>query len=109
MDRNAQNGVHQRRSAIVRRAKTTPAVEFFNVLTRAALLETTESVLPEHLERLYPPTVALSMFMRQVLEADGSGQKAVNGWAALRAADGLPLAAFVLAATAGRASACRWR
>ena len=29
------------------------------------------------------------MFMRQVLEADGSCQKAVNGWAAQRAADGL--------------------
>lgn len=89
MDRNAQNGVHQRRSAIVRRAKTTPAVEFFNVLTSPALLETTESMLPQHRERLYPPTVALSMFMRQVLEADGSCQKAVNGWAAQRAADGL--------------------
>ena len=90
MDRNAQNGVHQRRSTIARRAKATEAVEFFNVLTSPALLETTESVLPEHRERLYPPTVALSMFMRQVLEADGSCQKAVNGWAAQRAADGLP-------------------
>jgi len=89
MDRNAQNGVHQRRSTIARRAKATEAVEFFNVLTSPALLETTESVLPEHRERLYPPTVALSMFMRQVLEADGSCQKAVNGWAAQRAADGL--------------------
>ena len=38
---------------------------------------------------MYPPTVVLSMFMRQVLEADGSCQKAVNGWAAQRAADGL--------------------
>jgi hypothetical protein len=64
-------------------------VEFFNVLTSPALLETTEALLPEHRERLYPPTVALSMFMRQVLEADGSCQKAVNGWAAQRAADGL--------------------
>ena len=89
MDRNTQNGVHQRRVAIVRRAKATQAVEFFNVLTSPQLLETTESVLPEHRERLYPPTVALSMFMRQVLEADGSCQKAVNGWAAQRAADGL--------------------
>ena len=89
MDRNAQNGVHQRRSAVTRQARTTPAVEFFNVLTSPALLRTTESVLPEHRERLYPPTVALSMFMRQVLEADGSCQKAVNGWAAQRAADGL--------------------
>jgi hypothetical protein len=64
-------------------------VEFFNVLTSSQLLATTEALLPEHRERLYPPTVALAMFMRQVLEADGSCQKAVNGWAAQRAADGL--------------------
>jgi hypothetical protein len=63
-------------------------VEFFNLLTSPELLETTEALLPEHRERLYPPTVTLSMFMRQVLEADGSCQKAVNGWAAQRAADG---------------------
>mgnify|MGYP007062908065 CR=1 FL=1 len=75
MDRNAQNGVHQCRHVIVRRAKATPAVEFFNVLTSPQLLETTESVLPAHRERLYPPTVALSMFMRQVLEADGSATR----------------------------------
>ncbi len=37
----------------------------------------------------YPPTVTLSIFMRQTLEADGSCPKAVNGWAAQRAADGL--------------------
>ena len=90
MDRNARNVLHQHQSGIARRAKATQAVEFFNVLTSAQLLKTTESVLPEHRERLYPPTVALSMFMRQVLEADGSCQKAVNGWAAQRAADGLP-------------------
>ena len=89
MDRNARNVLHQRGNQIGRRARATDAVEFFNVLTSPALLETTESVLPEHSERLYPPTVVLSMFMRQVLEADGSCQKAVNGWAAQRAADGL--------------------
>lgn len=53
------------------------------------MLDTTEALLPEHRERLYPPTVALAMFMRQTLEADGSCQKAVNGWAAQRTADGL--------------------
>jgi hypothetical protein len=89
MDRNAKSVLHQRRSSIGRRARATEAVEFFNVLTSAELLETTEALLPEHRERLYPPTVTLSMFMRQVLEADGSCQKAVNGWAAQRAADGL--------------------
>jgi hypothetical protein len=89
MDRNARNVLHQRQSRIGRQAKATQAVEFFNVLTSPELLATTEALLPEHRERLYPPTVALSMFMRQVLEADGSCQKAVNGWAAQRAADGL--------------------
>ena len=89
MDRNARNAFHQRQVRIKRQTKATHAVEFFNVLTSPELLETTEALLPEHRERLYPPTVALSMFMRQVLEADGSCQKAVNGWAAQRAADGL--------------------
>ncbi len=58
-------------------------MELFNELTSEQMLETTEALLPEHRERLYPPTVTLSMFMRQALEADGSCQKAVNGWAAL--------------------------
>jgi hypothetical protein len=89
MERNARSVLHQRRSSIGRRARATEAVEFFNVLTSPELLDTTEALLPEHRERLYPPTVTLSMFMRQVLEADGSCQKAVNGWAAQRAADGL--------------------
>ena len=89
MDRKAQAALHQRRSSIKSRASSTQAVEFFNLLTSPELLQTTEALLPEHRERLYPPTVTLSMFMRQVLEADGSCQKAVNGWAAQRAADGL--------------------
>lgn len=59
------------------------------MLTSTQFLDTTEARLPEHGERLYPPTVALSMFMRQVLQADGSCQEAVNGWAVQRAADGL--------------------
>jgi len=89
MDRNAQSALHQRRRSIERRAESTQAVEFFNILTSPELLQTTEALLPDHRERLYPPTVTLSMFMRQVLEADGSCQKAVNGWAAQRVADGL--------------------
>jgi Transposase DDE domain len=89
MDRNAQMHHRQHRNRIQRSARTTEAVEFFNVLTSPRMLETTEALLPEHRERLYPPTVTLSMFMRQALEADGSCQKAVNGWAAQRAADGL--------------------
>ena len=89
MDRNTRSALHQRQSGIARRAKSSEAMEFFNVLTSEELLQTTEALMPEHRERLYPPTVTLSMFMPQTLEADGSCQKAVNGWAAQRAADGL--------------------
>jgi hypothetical protein len=64
-------------------------VDFFNLLTGPELLEVTESLLPEHRERLYPPTLALSMFMGQALSQDGSCQKAVDSWAAQRAAEGL--------------------
>ena len=53
------------------------------------MLELTEAHLPEHRERLYPPTVTLSMFLRQALAADRSCQQAVNAWAVSRAAEGL--------------------
>ncbi len=89
MDRKARSDLDQRRNRIRRQAQATEAVEFFNILTSPELIDTTEALLPEHRERLYPPTVTLSMFMRQTLEADASCQKAVNGWAAQRAADGL--------------------
>jgi hypothetical protein len=89
MNRNARSALKQRRVRIESKAESTGAVDFFNILTSDELLQTTEELLPEHRERLYPPTVTLSMFMRQTLEADGSCQKAVNGWAAQRAADGL--------------------
>ncbi len=78
---------HQKR--IHRRARHSDVVEFFNVLTGPELLETTEALLPTHRERLYPPTVTLSMFMMQVLNEDDSCQKAVNAWATRRAIEGL--------------------
>jgi hypothetical protein len=65
------------------------AVDYFNVLTGPLLLDLTQAYLPAHRERLYPPTVALPMFIQQSLAADGSCQRAVNGWAAQRAAEGL--------------------
>ncbi len=64
-------------------------MDFFNLLTGPELLAMTDSLSPEHRERLYTPTVVLSMFMGQVLEADGSCQKAADSWAAQRAVDGL--------------------
>ena len=89
MDRKARSDLHQRRRRITRRPGSTEAVEFFNVLTGARVLETAEALLPVHRERLYPPTTTLSIFMPQTLEADAACQRAVNGWAAQRAADGL--------------------
>ena len=81
--------LRQRRDRIRRRGRNASAVDFFNVLTSPLLLEWVEEHLLEHRERLYPPTVVLSMFIKQVLEEDGSCQRAVNGWAAQRAAEGL--------------------
>lgn len=79
----------QRRDRIEQRVRASSALEFFNVLTSPAMLELTEAHLPEHRERLYPPTVTLSMFLRQALAADASCQQAVNTWAVSRAAEGL--------------------
>jgi hypothetical protein len=50
----------------------------FSLLTGPQLLERVEAVLPEHRERLYPPTETLSMFVAQVLSADGSCQQVLD-------------------------------
>jgi hypothetical protein len=89
MDRNASSHRQQRARRIERRTGSMQAMEFFNVLTSPELVEATERLMPQHRERLYPPAVTLSMFMRQALQADGSCQNAVNGWAAQRVAAGL--------------------
>lgn len=79
----------QRGRNIRRKAVRLQAVDFFNVLMGAELLEVTEAYLPDYRERLYSPTETLSMFLKQVIEEDRSCQKAVNAWAAQRAAEGL--------------------
>jgi hypothetical protein len=88
-DRNAEFHSQQHARYISRSTDRIGAVDFFNLLTGPELLDMTDSLLPEHRERLYPPTLALSMFMGQVLSEDGSCQKAVHTWAAQRAVDGL--------------------
>jgi hypothetical protein len=62
---------------------------FFHVLASPAMMEAVDALSPPHRERLYPPTVALSMFMQRTLDADGSCQIVVNGWAVQRAVCGL--------------------
>ena len=89
LDRTVSFPAHQHQDGIQRRIDRSGAVDFFNLLTGPELLEMTESLLPEHRERLYPPTLALSMFMKQALNEDRSCQRAVNDWAAQRVAEGL--------------------
>ncbi|QVL48707.1 MAG: hypothetical protein KFB96_24630 [Thiocapsa sp.] len=48
------------------------------MLTSAQLLDGVEALLPAHRERLFPPTETLSMFLAQVLSADGSCRQAVD-------------------------------
>ena len=81
--------MEQHRKRIERRVCAMEAVDFFNLLTGPELLDKTEAYLPAHRERLYPPTVTLSMFMMQALNEDGSCQNAVNGWAVRRVVEGL--------------------
>jgi hypothetical protein len=68
----------QQQSRVRRCADQTDAFAFFNLLTSPALLDEVESLLPEHRERLFPPTETLSMFLSQALSTDRSCQRAVN-------------------------------
>lgn len=88
-NRNAEFEYQQHQRSIRRTIRGVEAMDFFNALTGLELLEITEEHLPEHRERLFPPTVTLSIFMGQTLNADGSCQQAVNGWAVRREAEGL--------------------
>lgn len=71
-------------------ATASDAFSFFNQLTSPELLETMESTLPEHRERLFPPTEVLSMFLAQALKPDRSCQNIVNDAAVKRLTAGLP-------------------
>lgn len=84
--RSAQ--VHQQRR-IRARASNSDSYDFFNMLTSPELLDQVEVLLPNHRERLYPPTETLSMFLAQALSTDRSCQRAVNDAAIKRLAGGL--------------------
>jgi len=71
-------------------AANSDAYTFFNLLTGSELLDQVESTLPEHRERLFPPTETLSLFLAQAMSADRSCQRAVNESALKRMLGGLP-------------------
>ena len=53
---------------------------FFNLLTGPKLLDIVEEQLPDYRERIYTPTVTLSLFISQTLSSDGSCQNIVNDY-----------------------------
>lgn len=60
------------------------AFDFFNMLTSPTLLDTMEASLPEHRERLFPPTETLSIFLAQAMKPDRSCQGIVDDAAVKR-------------------------
>jgi len=78
---------HQQRR-IRDHASNSNSYDFFNLLTSPELLDQVEVLLPDHRERLYPPTETLSMFLAQALNTDRSCQRAVNDAAVKRLTGG---------------------
>lgn len=85
-NRRAREHQHMR---ISRHVSNSDSYEFFNLLTGPELLDQVEAQLPEHRERLFPPTETLSMFLAQALSADRSCQQAVNAVAIKRLTQGM--------------------
>jgi hypothetical protein len=86
----SQRALTHQQNRIKSHAKNSDSYAFFNQLTAPEFLNTVESLLPEHRERLFPPTETLSMFLAQAMSADRSCQQAVNEAAVKRLAGGLP-------------------
>ena len=87
--RGNHNPVASQQQRVQHHACHSSAYDFFNLLTGAQWLDTVESLLPAHRERLFPPTETLSMFMAQALSADRSCQQALNTASVKRLTDGL--------------------
>jgi hypothetical protein len=74
---------------VVHYASNADSYAMFNLLTGPQLLDRVEALLPEHRERLFPPTETLSLFLAQALSADGSCQGVVNDAMVKRVIGGL--------------------
>ncbi|MCP5010922.1 MAG: IS4 family transposase, partial [Aestuariibacter sp.] len=88
MHRTATSMCHQQNRLQAYR-ENCDGYRYFNLLTSEALLEKVEGLLPEHRERLYPPTETLSMFLAQTVSADRCCQNIVNQAAVQRLVGGL--------------------
>ncbi len=85
----SHHSVSAQQKCVQRHVEETDSYAFFNLLTGPRMLEGVKEQLPAHRERLFPPTETLSMFLAQVLSADGSCQQAVNDAALQRVIEGL--------------------
>ena len=81
---------HAQQRFIQTQRQDTDCLSTFNLLTSDILLDEVERRLPEHRERLFPPTETLAMFVTQALSADRSCQHVVNQAAVQRLVTGLP-------------------
>ena len=85
----SQSAASRQQRHVLAQSKRTDSYAFFNLLTGAQLYDDVEALLPEHRERLFPPTETLSMFLAQVLSPDGSCQQVVDEAAVKRLVAGM--------------------
>jgi len=85
----SQRPATQQQRRISHHAGSADSYAMFNLLTGPQLLDRVEALLPDHRERLFPPTETLSMFVAQALSADGSCQQAVDDAMVKRVIGGL--------------------
>ena len=75
---HVSRSVSSQQQRVQRYADTRDAFCFFNQLTSPELFDALEALLPDHRERLFPPTETLPMFMAQALKPERSCQGIVN-------------------------------
>jgi len=84
------SSLHTQQHFIQAQRTESDCLSTFNLLTSDILFDEVEKLLPEHRERLFPPTETLAMFVTQALSADRSCQYIVNQAAVQRLVTGLP-------------------
>ena len=82
--------IHQQKRIRIHAANS-DTYAFFNLLTGPEFLDQVELLLPDHRERLFPPTETLSMFLAQAMSQDRSCQRIVDDAAIKRLMGGLPI------------------
>lgn len=90
MNHHTANTISNQQRIIQKHRTGTDCFSAFNLLTSDVLFEELENRLPEHRERLFPPTETLAMFVAQAMSSDRSCQHVVNQAAINRLIGGLP-------------------